>query len=44
MGYDGKILRRALDRFEADKAARAQDFQRRRGPASGRSTGSCAPP
>lgn len=30
MGYDGKILRRALDRFEADKAARAQDFQRRR--------------
>ena len=25
MGYDGKILRRALDRFEADKAARARN-------------------
>ncbi len=29
MSYDGKIMRRALDRFEADRADRAADFEKR---------------
>ena len=29
MAYDGKIMRRALQRYEADRQARQEDFRRR---------------